>query len=103
MQIAFRLEGSGSKKPQVKEMLAVDTDGLDPEEASELKGLVADSRVFDLPSHITSTAWPAADASIDYFLSVEICGQSHSVRITQPVEDPALKRLVKYLTNNLVA
>ena len=103
MQIAFRLERSDANIPRAKEVLALDTDYLDQDGASELKNLVADSRLFDLPIHVTSPALAAAEATIEYFLRVEISRQSRSLRITEPVEDPALRRLLIYLIDRLAA
>jgi hypothetical protein len=54
VQIVFRMAGDDIICAQKDKQLTIDSDQLSQEDASELKGLVAASRIFDLPPLVIS-------------------------------------------------
>ena len=103
MQIMFRIGGDSLTGAQKDQQLTIDSDQLNQEDASELKGLVAASHIFDLPPIVISHPSDSAAVPVSYTVTVEISGHSHTIWIAEPVENSDLKRLLEYLTAALVS
>jgi hypothetical protein len=94
MHVRFEMEG-GLVYLAPGEPLTIDTDDLPAEEASELERLIEAAGFFELPE--TS---PPPRGAADYFrytISVTSPERSHTVHLTDPIEDPAVQALVEYL------
>jgi hypothetical protein len=94
MRVRFEMEG-GFVYLAPGEPLTVDTDDLPAEEAGELERLIGAAHFFDLPE----TTPPPAGAA-DYFrYTISVTGSegSHTVVLTDPIEDPDVQALVEYL------
>ena len=81
--------------PAQREPVTIDTDDLPAEEAKELERLVEAASFFELPETIPPP--PGAADYLRYTISVTSAGHSHTVQLTDPIEDPALQALVEYL------
>jgi len=94
MRVRFEMEGGFVYLPP-SEPLTIDTDDLPAEEARELERLVQAAGFFDLPE----TAPPPRGAAdyFEYTISVTSPEQSHTVHLTDPIEDPDVQALVEYL------
>ena len=99
----FRMAGDSLTGAQKDQQLTIDSDQLNQEDVSELKGLVAASHIFDLPAIIASHLSDSTTAPVSYTLTVEISGHSHTIWIAEPVENSDLKRLLEYLAAGLVS
>ena len=96
MRIRFKTEGGVAYFPGLSEPVTIDGDELPEEEATELKQRVEEARFFDLPAQAGEPPRGAADYR-RYTVTVEEGGRSHTVQLTDPVEDPNLQRLVSSL------
>ena len=95
MRIQFKTEGGIAYFPGLSKPVVIDTDELPTEEASELERLIETAGFFTLPAVIAPPRG-AADYR-RYTISVTAPGHSHTVQLTDPVEDPHLQALLGYL------
>jgi hypothetical protein len=95
MRVRFNTDGGFVYLPARSEPVTIDTDELPPEEANELERLIEAAGFFDLPE----TAAPPRGAAdyLQYTISVTAPEHSHTVRLTDPIEDPDIQALVEYL------
>ena len=95
MRIRFKMDGGFVYLPSRSEPVTVDTDDLPARDASKLEGLIAAARFFELPE----TAPPPRGAAdyLRYTISVSSPEHSHTVHLTDPIEDPGVQALVEYL------
>jgi len=94
MRVRFEMEGGFVYLPP-SEPLTIDTDDLPAEEARELERLVQAAGFFDLPE--TSPPPRGAADYFEYTISVTSPELSHTVHLTDPIEDPDVQALVEYL------
>ena len=81
--------------PARSEPVIIDTDDLPAEEANELERLVEAADFFELPQ--TSPPPRGAADYLRYTISVAAPERSHTVHLTDPIEDPEVQALVEYL------
>jgi hypothetical protein len=96
MRIEFKMEGGIAYFPGLTEPVSVNTDQLPENARVELEKLVKETRFFELPS----SPGPRLKKGADYFryrITIEAGGQSHTLNLADPVEDPNLQRLVVIL------
>ena len=96
MRIQFKMEGGIAYFPGLSKPITIDSDELPKQESDELKGLVNATHFFDLPTVIGSPPPGAADYR-QYTITIEDDGKQHTVRLTDPIQDPNLQTLVTYL------
>jgi hypothetical protein len=96
MRIEFRTEGGVAHFPGLSRPVVIDSDALAEEEASELKRLVEAARLFERPTVAGTPQQGAADYR-QYTISVEEGGRQHAVQFVDPVEDPSLQQLLRFL------
>jgi hypothetical protein len=94
MRVTFEMEG-GLVYLAPSGPLVIDTDDLPAEEANELERLIEAAGFFGLPE----TSPPPAGAAdyFEYTISVTSPERSHTVHLTDPIEDPDVQALVEYL------
>ena len=97
MRIQFQTEGGLGYFPGLNRPLSIDTTKLPPEQASELEQLVRNADIFSRPSEIGGPAPGAADYRT-YTVSVDDHDQAHTIELTEPIDDPALRALIDHLT-----
>jgi hypothetical protein len=95
MRVQFKTDGGFVYLPERSAPVTIDTDDLPAEEASELERLIEAAGFFDLPE---AAAPPRGAADyLRYTISVTSPERSHTVRLTDPIEDPHVGALVDYL------
>jgi hypothetical protein len=96
MHVTFTMEGGIAYFPGLSQPVAIDSDELPEQEARELERLVEATRFFDRPTTSGPPARGAADY-LQYTVTVQVGGRQHTVRLTDPVEDPGFQALLNYL------
>jgi hypothetical protein len=96
MRVIFQSEGGVAHFPGLSRPVTIEDDQLPEQAAEELRQLIEAARLFDQPAQVGSTARGAADYR-QYTITVEADGRRHTVRLIEPIEDPALQRLVRFL------
>ena len=96
MRIQFHSEGGFAHFPGLSRPVTVDTAAMSPQESAELEELVRAARLFTRPARVGSPGPGAADYRT-YTISVEEAGQSHTIQVIEPVEDPSLQALIDRL------
>jgi hypothetical protein len=96
MRINFKVEGGLAHVPGLSEPVLIDTAELPAEEANELERLLEAARFFKLP---TTIPLPRAAADYQkYTIAVDTPGSSHTVQLTDPIEDLHVRELVNFLS-----
>ena len=96
MRIEFKTEGGVAHFPGLSRPVVIDSESLSAEEGAELTRLVGAARFFERPSTV-GTLLPGAADYRQYTITVEDGGRQHTVKLTDPVEDPALQQLLHFL------
>jgi hypothetical protein len=96
MRVEFKTEGGIARFPGLSRPVVIDSDALSEEEAGELRQLVEAARFFERPSVAGAPPRGAADYR-QYTITVEDGGRQHTVRLADPVQDPTLQRLLRFL------
>ena len=95
MRIVYRREGGFAHMPGLSQPLELDTRGLGAEQARRLEELVAGADLFARPR-----AEPAPSRSADiysYTLTVQVGRRRRTLRLHDPIDEPALQALLSYL------
>jgi hypothetical protein len=74
----------------------IEGDALTEEDARELQRLVEAARFFERPTVAGAPRHGAADYR-QYTITVEEGGRQHTIRLTDPVDDPSLQQLLRFL------
>jgi hypothetical protein len=96
MRVIFQSEGGVAHFPGLSRPVTIEGDQLPEPAAEELRQLIEAARLFDRPAQAGSAPRGAADYR-QYTITVEADGRRHTVRVVEPIEDPALQRLVRFL------
>lgn len=96
MNITIETSGGFAALPALNKPFTFDTKSLDAQLAGELESLVNQASFFERPAVIDTTARGAADYQT-YVITVQDGTRSHTVRLTDPLTDPSLERLVSRL------
>ncbi len=102
MRIEFAVEGGVAYFPGLAEPVIVDLDLLDKDEAEQLKRLIDAARFFDLPTVVGAPVRGAADYR-QYILTIDDGSRRQTVRVLEPIEDPALQELVQAVQKHVKA
>ena len=100
MRIRFKTEGGLVPLPGLSEPVTIDTEDLPVEQANELERLIEVADFFELPA--TSLPPPGAADYQQYTISIATPNRSHEVRLTDPIENPHLQKLVNHLRAKIV-
>jgi hypothetical protein len=95
MLVRFKMDGGFVYLPARSEPTTIDMDDLPADEARELEHLIEAAGFFEL-SETSSPPRGAADY-LRYTISVTTPERSHTVHLTDPIEDPHVQALVEYL------
>ena len=96
MRIQFKKEGGIAYFPGLSQPVTIESDQLPKDKAADLKRLVEGGHLFDLPT----LAAPPPSAGADYYqytVTVEDGGRLTTVRLADPIGNPALQALVDFL------
>jgi hypothetical protein len=102
MRVTFQTEGGIAHFPGLSRPVTIETDQMPEREAAELRELMGAARLLDRPGHMGRAAPGAADQR-QYTITVEAQDRRYTVRLTEPVEDPYLQRLLRFLQNQAKA
>jgi hypothetical protein len=102
MRVTFQTEGGIAHFPGLSQPVTIETDQLPEQEAAELRELMDAARLLDRPAQMGKAARGAADYR-QYTITVEAQGRRYTVRLTDPIEDPALQRLLRFLQDQATA
>jgi hypothetical protein len=96
MRIIFKVEGGLGYFPGLSTPIVIDSSELAPQQAADLERLVREADFFDLSPKIGIQQSGAADYR-QYTITLEEGGRQHTVRVSEPVENPNLAALVAFL------
>jgi hypothetical protein len=96
MRVEFQTEGGITHFPGLSRPVVIESDVLAEEDARELKRLVEAARFFERPTVVGAPRRGAADYR-QYTITVEEEGRQHTIQLADPVEDPALQQLLRFL------
>jgi Emfourin len=96
MRVTFQTEGGVAHFPGLSQPVTIETDQMPEQDAAELRELMGAARLLDRPAHVGKAARGAADYR-QHTITVEADGRRYTVRLTEPVEDPDLQRLLRFL------
>jgi hypothetical protein len=99
MRIVFTTEGGLAFFPSLSMPAVIDSHDLSGAEAAELERLLDSARFFELPEHCRARHRGAADYR-QYTITVENKNRRHTVRLTDPVENPQLQALLDFLSRH---
>ena len=102
MRVTFQTEGGVAHFPGLSQPVTIETDQMPEEDAAELRELMGAARLLDRPAHIGKASRGAADYR-QHTITVEADDRSYTVRLTEPVEDPDLQRLLRFLQDQAKA
>ena len=94
MRVTLSRSGGVAYFPGLARPLTLDASSLSEPERATLEQLLRDSRFTGLPSQVGSARPGAADYRT-YEITLEDQSGRHTVRAVDPIEDPALERLVR--------
>jgi hypothetical protein len=96
MRISYKMEGGLAHVPVLSEPVPLDTGQMPAKEANELERLIEAARFFELPA---TSAPPrgAADYQI-HTITIATPERSHTVHLTDPIDDFNVRELVKHLS-----
>ena len=96
MKINFEMSGGFAHVPALGGPFTIDTSQIDQPAAEQLESLVRESHFFNQPVQAGIKAKGAADYRA-YNITVEDGERVHTIRLTDPVTDSTLARLVSQL------
>jgi len=96
MRITFQSHGGIAFFPKLSQPVVIETDQLPAQQRLKLEGLLQSTRFFAMPALLGKKGKGAADMR-EYTLRVEDGAQDHTVRVTEPFEDPQLEQLIAEL------
>jgi hypothetical protein len=96
VRIHFKREGGLAYFPGLSKPVTIDANQLPKEEEQELERLLESAGFFDLPTAPPPQRGGAADA-FQYTITVESGGKQHTVRVSDPVENPDLQKLIDFI------
>lgn len=97
MHVLFATSGGIAYFPGLARPVTIEADQLPSEEASRLDGLVADSGFFDRPERVECGSAPLTADCRQYTITIEKGGQCHTLVVSEPIEDPCIRQLVRFL------
>ena len=96
MRVTFVAQATGlGYFPGLAKPIVIEADELPEADARELESLVTKARFFNRP---TGAAVLARGADQRQFaITIEEGGRRHEVQVAEPIDDPELQRLVRFL------
>lgn len=99
MRIQFKVEGGLVYLPGLNRPVIIDLADLPLPEANELQALLTRVRFFELPLRVGKFSAKAADQR-QYKITIEKAeGKSHTVFLSDAMDDPHLRQLLVFLKN----
>jgi len=95
VHIRFETDGGMAFFPGLNQPIEIDTSQLTPSEGAEIERLVEAAHFFQ--QAVESPPPSEARDYRQYTITVDQDGRSHTVRVVDPIADPALQALVRTL------
>jgi hypothetical protein len=92
MRVVFQMTGGAGFFPGLGAPCTIDIEALAGEEGTALKGLVADTRFFELPARIPAPRGFMNSRS--YEITIEEGGRRHTVALWDPIIPRAMHSLI---------
>ena len=96
MQITLQTDGGFGYFPGLNRPVTIDTADLPTEEAARIESKVRAAGFFERPAEARAPAPGAADLR-SYTICVDDGTRSHTITVTDPVEDASLEALISDL------
>jgi hypothetical protein len=96
MKITIEISGGFAPLPAFSKPVTIDTTKIDSQLARQLESRVREAAFFERPAIIGTPAKGAADYRT-YIITVQDGARVHTIRLTDPVTDPAFERLLSLL------
>lgn len=96
MRIDFSVEGGVGAFPGLADPVSIRCDALPAQENAQLRDMVRRAGFFALPAQGGASAPGAADTRA-YTIAIDDGGKQHTVKVSEPIADPALRALVSAL------
>ena len=96
MRVTLSRSGGLVYLPGLARPVTLDSSSLSDAERASLELLLRESSFTSLPSQLGSPTPGAADYRT-YEITLDDQGGRHTVRVVEPIDDPALQRLVGFL------
>ena len=94
MRVSFQESEGLIFRDRLRPPITIDAGALDADDRRSLEQMVQDARFFDLPARIPSFR-DARDTTCQ--ITIEDRGRQHSITVCDPVQGPALRRLIARL------
>lgn len=96
MRVQLRTEGGVAHFPGLSRPVLIDSTALSSDDAEELQRLVTAARFFEQPARAGTPPRGAADYR-RYTITIDDGARQHTVQLTDPVSDQALRELLRFL------
>lgn len=96
MRVQLKIEGGIAHFPGLSRPRVIESDKLSEEEAAELERLVDAAHFFEAPTVVGKVREGAADYR-QYTVTIAEGRRSHTVRLTDPIEDVNLLALLDFI------
>lgn len=96
MKITIEISGGFAPLPGLSRPVIIDTSTIDPALARQVESLVQDAAFFQRAAVIDTAPKGAADYRT-YTVTVQDGSRVHTIRLTDPITDASLERLVSRL------
>ena len=97
MRVEFATSGGIAYFPGLARPVGIEADQLPEADARKLDDLVAASRFFDQPAQVEGSKASGAADYRQYTITIDQGPRHHTLTITEPIEDPDLRQLVRFL------
>ncbi len=94
MRVSFQKSEGLISRHRLKPPVTIDAGTLDENDRRSLEEMVHDARFFDLPARVHSFR-DARETTCQ--ITIEDRGRQHSISVCDPVQGPALRRLIDRL------
>jgi len=91
VRVRFQKSDGPIFRDQLRPPVTIDAGTLDEDDRRSLEQMVRDARFFDLPARISSFR-DARETTCR--ITIEDRGRQHSITVCDPVQGPALRRLI---------
>jgi len=95
MRIDFSVEGGVGAFPGLADPVSIRCDALPAHESEQLRDMVRRAEFFALPGKDSGT--PGAADTRAYTIAIDDGARQHTVKVSEPIADPALRALVSAL------
>jgi hypothetical protein len=96
MRVQLQIEGGLAHFPGLSRPLLIESPALSSDDAEELQRLVTAARFFEQPAHASAPPPGAADYR-RYTITIDDGTRQHTVHLTDPVADVALRELLRFV------